>query len=461
MNVTSERIPQSQVILRIEVEPERVDRSMDQAYHLLSTRTRVPGFRQGKVPRATLERYIGRATLLQEALDLLVPDVYSEAVAQEALNPIAGPNIEIESLDPVVVKATVSLSPTVTLGKYTTVRVKPTAITIAKAEFADAIADLQRRYATLAPVARTVKDGDVVSGDVRAAIGDMELFHETEAQFQVKKEGSVSLPGFSDRIIGLKKGDHTFTIDVASDFDDPTLAGKTVEYQVTLSEVKEERLPKLDDSFAKTVGEGFASVAALRKSVEEDLRATKQRAANEQLENEALDAIVQKATVEYPPVLLEREIDQLMHNRLGHADDHAALRAHLAQIGRTEEDLTEELRPEAIQRLLRSLVLAELSEAEHIEVPETDINAQIEEMAGIGPQAEQLRQTFATESGRDMLRRSLVTRSTLERIATIARGDAPTRTTKASAATKAKPAARATPLKKAPAKRAATTTAKK
>ena len=460
MNVKSERIPQSQIVLRIEVDPERVERSMEQAYHRLSIRTRIPGFRKGKVPRDTLERYIGRASLLQEALDQLVPDIYSEAIAQEALSPVGGPNIEIESLEPVVIKATVPLPPTIKLGKYTGVRVKPTAVKLEKGEIDEALADLQRRYATLEPVARAVKDGDIVSGDVRAAIGDMELFHETEAQFQVKKDGTVSLPGFPDKVIGLKQGKHTFTIDVSPEFDDPMLAGKTVEYQLNLEEVKEERLPKLDDSFAKTAGEGFANLAELRKRVEEDLRATRQRAADEKLENEALDAIVAGADVEYPPVLLEREIDQLMHNRLGHADDHAALRTHLTQIGRTEEDFTEELRPEATQRLLRALVLDELALAEHIEVTDADIDAQIEEMAGLGPQAEQLRQTFNTESGRVMLRNSIVTRNTLARIATIARGDGPARSAKKPTA-KEKPAEKAKPAKKAPATRPRATVAKK
>ena len=124
MKVTVERIPESQVLLNIEIDPERVESSIDQAYKRLAPRTRIPGFRPGKAPRALVERHYGRETLLHEALDRLVPAVVQEAIEAERIDWVDRPELEISSLDPVIVKATVPVRPTVDLGDYRSLRVE-------------------------------------------------------------------------------------------------------------------------------------------------------------------------------------------------------------------------------------------------------------------------------------------------------------------------------------------------
>src|SRR3972149_6425594 len=118
VRVSAQKIPESQVVLEIEVEPERVEKALDRAYRHLVTRTRVPGFRPGKAPRAMLERYLGRETLLHEALDRLVPEVYQEAARQEEVEPIDLPELEVVTMEPLVVKGTVPVRPTGDLGEY-------------------------------------------------------------------------------------------------------------------------------------------------------------------------------------------------------------------------------------------------------------------------------------------------------------------------------------------------------
>ncbi len=424
MKVTAERVPESQVVLQIEVDPERVERSMDWAYRKLAGRTKVPGFRKGKVPRPMLERYVGREALMQEALDHLVPEVYREAVEQESIDPIDQPDLEVTSLEPVVLKATVPVAPTVELGDFKSIRREPPQAEVDETEVDAMIDELRHRYATLEPRDRPVQDGDTVRCDVRAWADGRQIVGEDDAQFVVRKNGAVSLPGFSDALLGREKGKvHEFTLDVDDQFQEAALAGKTVRYEVDLKEVKEEQLPPLDNGFARTVGEGFDTLKELRARLKDDLLQSKQRQAEDEFASDVLGLLTEQAKIEYPPVLVQREVERLLHERAGHAGDRQALDGYLRQVGRSEEEVAEELRPEATRRLLRSLVLTEVSRAESIEISEEDVDAEIDAMAGSGPQSEQVRRAFAAEAGRDVVRRSLITRRTLERLAAIARGD--------------------------------------
>jgi trigger factor len=265
LKVSAERLPQSQVALEIEVDPERVERSLEQAYRRLAQRTRVPGFRPGKAPRAMLERYLGRDSLMHEALDRLIPEVYRQAVEEQDLDPVDLPELELASTEPLVVRATVPVRPTVDLGDYRQLRVPQEPVEVDPAQVEEALKDLQRRYATLEPVQRPVQWGDVLRADVIGSVDGDKILDQKDVEFQPREGVTLSLPGFAEKLIGLEKGVETeLAVEVAPDHADARLAGKTCVYRVLVKEIKEEKLPPLDDSFARQVGEGFPSLEALR-----------------------------------------------------------------------------------------------------------------------------------------------------------------------------------------------------
>ena len=132
VKITTERLPESRVLLQIEVDPERLEKAMNQAYRRVVTRARIPGFRPGKAPRAMVERYLGRETLLQEALDRLVPEVYDEALKSEGIDAIDQPELEMPQLEPVIVKATIPVRPTIELGEYRAIRIEPETVSVAE-----------------------------------------------------------------------------------------------------------------------------------------------------------------------------------------------------------------------------------------------------------------------------------------------------------------------------------------
>lgn len=428
LNVTAERIPDSQVVLTIEVDPERLERSIDQAYRRVVPRVRIPGFRPGKAPRRVVERHLGREALLQEALDRLVPEVVEEAIKAQALEMVASPDLEITSLEPVVIKATVPVRPTVDLGDYRALRVEPEPVEVDEAEVERTLESLRRRYADIEPVERPVQDGDRVRLDITGEVEGRTVLRQEDVEVSARAEDLTSAPGVYERLLGMSKGEEAeFEAVLPEDYARRELAGKPIRYRLRVLEVKAERLPELNDDFARQVGEGFASVAALRERIRADLRARAEEEARHRLAEKAVEALVQQAHLEFPPQLVEREIDHMIQDltRPAAGEGRRAVERFLQQVGRSEQELREELRPAATERVKRSLVLSRLAELEGIAVTPEEIEQELASLAGTSPQAAQIRQLFDTPSGREVIERQLRSRRTLERLTQIVTGQAP------------------------------------
>ena len=194
MKVTTERVPDSQVVLEIEVEPERVERSLDQAYKRLANRARIPGFRPGKAPRHLIERTYGQEVLMQEALDKLIPEVYKEAVAEQDIDPIDVPNVEVETLDPVKFKATVAVRPTVDLGDYKdNLKVAKSTQAVTDDEVDAEVEEWRKRMATWEPAERKLALGDLIQADVELTVDGRPLVKQEDAEFLFRHGQSTTL----------------------------------------------------------------------------------------------------------------------------------------------------------------------------------------------------------------------------------------------------------------------------
>ena len=432
MKLSTERIPQSQVVLQIEVDDARLGKAMESAYRRLAAQARIPGFRPGKTPRALLERHLGEHAILHEAIDRLVPQLYQEALKQEAIEPIDQADYELVTDQPLVVKFTVPVRPSVDLGDYTSLRVPREPVAAEPERVQEGLEALRHRYATLEPAARPIQWGDIVRADVRGAVDDTVIVQEEDAEFPVLEGRTVSLPGFAEALIGREKGaEFEFTVAVPQDAPDERLRGRQARYRVHLKEVKREILPELDDDFARQAGEGFPSLKALRSRIEEDLQRALDEEAEHRYHDQILEALVARTQLEYPPVLVERETERLLREQSGVAqprDGQARrgrrpdeLERYLQQLGKSEEDLRAELRPLAETRVRRSLVLARVEEAEDIQVTDAEVEAEISRLtSGAGSQADEVRRLFSSNGAKESLQRSLRTRRSLERLAQIA-----------------------------------------
>jgi trigger factor len=423
VKVTSETLPERQVKLQIEVDEDRHHEAIESAYKKLAPRVEIPGFRKGKAPRPLIEKQLGRHRLLDEAMDVLVPKVYTEVLEQEDIQPVAQPSVELVSHEPLVFTATIPLQPVIDLGEYRSLRLEKPAVSVKEEQVEEAIADLRSRQGTIEPVDRAAKEGDVLRADIRASAEDMSIFSADEIEFRLDEASLTSLPGLAKILTGMKKGDEVEkTSRAPKDFDQERLAGKTITYNVKLHDVKEEILAELNDDFAKEVGEGFETLSALRSRIREDIEKSETESVLRNYETELVDKLAEQATIEYAPVMVDHEIDHILQDQANlDPRDRRAQLLYLERLNKSEEEVRDSVREEAEQRMRRSLVLSQFAEAENIEVDINDIEQEIETMASSsGEQADMIRQLFSSDTAKESLSRTLLTRKTLARLVEIA-----------------------------------------
>lgn len=419
MKVSSQRIPDSQVVLEIEVDDEQMERSLERAYRRLVQRVEVPGFRKGKTPRNMLERHIGRSRLVQEAIDILVPEVYTQALDKEGIDPIGEPAIEVIREEPLSFKATVPVRPTVELGDYKQLRVPREEAKVEESEVDECLQELRKRYALYEPVDRPVRTGDVITADVRVVIEEREVFRDEDAEFRLREGATVLLPGFAEGLVGARKGEQK-EIPVSVPPGRQPLSGKRGVAYVTVREVKEEKLLELDDDFARGVGEGFPNLDALRRRLRDDLRERAEVEAEENYREQALAALAAQAEkIEFPYVMVDREIHRLLADQARSVG--LEMESYLRLINKTAEELHKELEPTASERVRRSLALSRLAEQENVGVRDEEIDAEMERIvASAGDRAEEMRHLFSSPEARAAVERNLLTRKTFDRLVEIA-----------------------------------------
>lgn len=427
MKVSTEKTENRQVVLEIGAEPEEVERSLDGAFKRLAQRAQVPGFRKGKAPRDMLERHIGRGALLEEALERLVPQLLNQAINEQGLEPIAQPEVEITQIEPLIFKATVPLSPTVELGDYKNISIDREPVSVTDEDIDRVIQQLRAQQGTWMPAERPVQFGDLVTINVIGNADGKEILNRNDLQYQVFQGVPIPVPGFSEQLEGMAKGqDKEFTIALPDEKAAGELAGKDCTFKVSVSEIKEQHLPELDDEFAKSLGQGFETADALREDVATHLQAMAEQSARRSYENKAIDALIEASAVEFPAVIAEREIDRLIGAQESELQaSKISLEDYLRSQNKSREELREQLRPIATKNIAGSLALGKLAEAEKIEVSAAEIDEEIEIMStNAGEQGENMRQLFQSPGTRKSLENVIITRKTVQRLVQIASGEA-------------------------------------
>lgn len=425
MKVTLERLPESRVQLDIEVEADRFEQSKDAAYRRLAAKAKVPGFRPGKAPRQLTEKYIGADRLINDAIDKLLPEVYNEAIEEHDVDAIAQPELDKIDLDPLRFKFIVAVRPKVDLGAYKEIRVPAEPVEVTDEMLEEQITLIQRRYATQVPVERPIAWNDILIADVTGKVDDETFVEDLDAEFPVREGTVLFVEGLAEAFIGMAKGEEkSVEIAMPEDFRVERLAGKAATFILNIKEVKEEQLPELDDDFAQQVNaDEFPTFEALKERITADLMKALTDQADAAYRTKAVDALVEGATIEFPRVLVEREIDHVVRDSMG--NDQQQYAQYLRRFGRSESEYRESLRDTAESRVRRSLALNELADAEGIDVSADEIEGELDKLVEpLGDDAERFRQMFATEDGVATLRRNLLSRKTLDRLAAIAQGEA-------------------------------------
>ncbi|MCK4387319.1 MAG: trigger factor [Dehalococcoidia bacterium] len=421
MKVTAEKMEHRQVALIIEVEHNELEKSREEAYHRLVGKVSIPGFRKGKAPRAVLEQHVGKESLLEEALEQLMPQLYQEAVKSQGLEPIAKPQIEITQTEPVVFQAIVPLKPTVELGDYHDIKVKPEPVEIGNDGIETAMEQIRQKQAVLSPVDRPVQFGDSVTIDIEASVDGKTLLDHKGIVYDVDQNSAVPLLGFAENLIGVEKNrEKIFALHVPDDYGIKEFGGKECLCKVAVSEIKEKELPDLSDELAQTIG--YDNLTSLHEKVAADLRAKAEQRSHLELRQKVLDAIIERSSVDYPPILEEREIAYLLEDearRLGYTK----IEDYLDRANRTVEELKQQLRPVARKRVINTLIIDKVAEQEEIEITSSEVDNKIEEMTRSIEDKEKVQQIFALPRIRESIKQSLRTEKTVDRLVQIATGN--------------------------------------
>jgi trigger factor len=385
VKVSSAELPPRQLSLDIEVEQERLDHAVDEAYRRLSGRVDVPGFRRGKAPRSMVERIIGRDRIVEDALDRLVPEVVAEAIEQEKVEPYTRPRVESIEFDPLRLKAIVGLAPKVELGDYKdNFHVPSEQASIGDEQIDAVIQRLRESHAQWAPVERAVQTGDRVGLDLRAMVEGVAkpLLDSKDAEYVVDAAGAQPAPGFADQLVGVSSGEQkAFTLAMPDDYRDKDVAGKPAEFSVAVHWVKTRELPVLDDDFVQQVGE-YADLAGLRSAVETQLREREETRVREQLEEAAVSKLVEISSIEFPPQLIDHQAQHMLETFTRNVEQQGLqLQQYLRLVGKEQETFEQEIRTEAEARVRRSLALDAFADAEKIDVEQQEVADEVHRAA--------------------------------------------------------------------------------
>lgn len=419
MKVTNEKTENRQAYLTIEVEPDEVEESTEVCYRRLVKKVNVPGFRRGKAPRGVFERHFGKHELFHEMLDDLVPLVYKKAIDEQKLEPIAEPHIELEKEEPVVLKAVVPLKPVVNLGDYKTIDVKPQSAEV-KEDMVDAVIEqIRHQHAVWEPEENAVEYNNQVVIDVESTMKDEPFINQKAVQYQVTKDSLSPAPGFAEQMVGMKKDEEKeFKLQYPADYPQAEVAGNEATFKVKMAEVRVEKMPELTEEFLKQIGPEMTSVEVLRQKIAEDLKMRMEEQVKTDFEDRLVAAAAEISQVEYPPVLIEDEINRSLERNLRFLQSTGQnIELYLKSIGKNLKDLREELRPSSEKRVVESLVLGKIAEQEKVEVTPADIDAEIEEMVKNSTgNKDELKIALQNQRNRESIEDTLIVRKTIQRL---------------------------------------------
>jgi trigger factor len=444
LNIVTTPREDHQMEMLVEVEAERMEAMKRRAARKIAEKAKIPGFRPGKAPYEIVVRNFGEGAIIEQAIELLVDEIYPEALKEANIEPGGMGQLEnVEELDPPKFKFLVPLSPTVELGDYAQVRYPYEWQAPPESEVDDEIQNLRRMYAQTETVEREVQEEDYVLLDVvgkkaKAAEDEEPLVERNGFAIVIRaagKDDEFPFAGFAKKLIGLKPGESkNFSHKYPKGFSDEKLAGQSVSFDVTIKTVRAVNMPELDDEFAKKTGMG-ETVEELRQRMNENIQRESQEKYDDEFYTAVMDKIMEGATIKYPPQVLEHEAGHVVEDVKQRLARQGMDFETYLKVRETSEEkfMEEEAHPVAIKRLERGLVMDELSRAENVKLDEDEVKNEVQNlMMGLMYDQEFMK---LTKNGKKMPKNlldnlvmdaanRLTTRKVLERVKLIATGQA-------------------------------------
>ncbi|SJX69994.1 Cell division trigger factor [Weissella confusa] len=375
--------------IKFEVPVDVYEKGIDAAFNDVKKQITVPGFRKGKMPKQVFFQMYGEESLYQDALNVVLPDVFADAVAEAGVTTVGQPKIDAESMnkgEAWVLTAEVELAPEIELGEYKGVKVPASDVTVSDEELDAEITRLQEGQAELVLVDAPAKNGDTVVIDFVGSVDGVEFDGGKGENYSLELGSGSFIPGFEDQLVGAKAEDVVnVNVTFPEEYQAADLAGKDALFVVTVHEVKAKEVPALDDEFAKDIDEEVETLAELKDKVKARLTTSKEDAAKDAKEDAAIAAVVDNASVEggqIPDTMIHEDVHRQMNQFFASMQQQGISPELYYQItGSSEDDLHKQYEEGAERRVKTNLVLEAIVKAENIKPSADDIAAEVKSLA--------------------------------------------------------------------------------
>lgn len=388
MQATRKNLSDTKVQLKIVADQAELDNAKQQTLRALAKDMRLPGFRAGKAPLNMVEKSANPNVLQQEFLDRVMNTVYGAALDAENLRPVDQPQVTIKKFVPfseLEIEAEVDVIGEMKLADYKKIKLPKEAVKVTAKDVDEVIEQLRSREADKKDAERAAKDGDQVVIDFAGTDSKTKepVSGADGKDYPLTLGSNTFIPGFEPELIGLKAGDEkTFDVKFPKDYGVAALQDRKLTFQVTVKQVVELVKPKLDEEFAAKIGP-FKDVEELKADVRKQLESEKQYQAEREYDEKLLNAVADKSTVAMPDSLIDRELDRMeADERQNLAYRGQTWQEHLEAEGLTEEEHRAQNRDQAERRVKAGLVLANISEAEGIDVTNDELSLRINILKG-------------------------------------------------------------------------------
>lgn len=415
MHIETKSVHPHTIVAHIELDAAELGRYIDDAKKRISQEVTVEGFRKGKAPQHLVEKQVTPDVVRSEALELALEGSFGDAVEQEHWDVQRTTDLKVEKNDASGLRyaLTVQLWPSLVLPPLADIQVPARAVEVTDMEIDEALDTVRNMRATFLDKTEPAQEGDRCEVDFDASINGTPIEGGSSRNHPLVIGGKNFMPGFEEALVGLASGGtKQFTLTAPTDYYEKKIAGKKVDFSVTMRKVQAVLKPAADDAFAASLG-SFTSLAQLRSSLRDGLANEKRGKEKQRIRLAILDAIIEKAEVPAPEQMVKDELDDMVH-RFGHdlQERGTDLSMYLARMKKTEENLRKDWTQEAQRQVKIQLVLRETAKQEKISVSPAELDATLNETI-----AELVRQGRATEDQADpqRLRSALLERMLTDR----------------------------------------------
>ena len=378
-----EKLEKSRVALTIEASAEEFEAAVNKAYLKMRGKINVPGFRVGKAPRKIIEKMYGEEVFYEEAVNIILPDAYEDAVKEQKLDVVGYPEVELESCtkDGVVFKCTVAVYPEVKLGQYKGLEAPKAEVKVAAADVNARLKEMADRNSRLVSVERAVKKGDTADIDFEGFDNGVAFDGGKGENFDLEIGSGSFVPGFEEQLIGMKAGEEK---DIDITFPEnytPELAGKPVVFHVKVNEVKHKEVPAIDDEFAKDVSE-FDTLKELKADIKKKMTAERTEAAQRAFEDVLMAKVAEGVEAEIPHEMVELQAERMMEQfKQQLAAQGIPFDQYLQMTGTTEADFRKQADGPAAEQVKMDLAVEAIIKAEGLEATDEDVENELKNVA--------------------------------------------------------------------------------